>query len=78
MIQLTKLILKLVKTIWMYFLSYGKTMFIGLPERLTKDVMALAPESMKKEVKIIANPERKNSTWIGGSILSSLKNFSSS
>lgn len=53
-------------------------MFTGLPERLMKDVMALILESMKKEVKVIANLERKNSALIGGTILLSLKTFSSS
>ena len=46
------------------------TMFRGFPDRLTKDVRALVPEKMKDEVKVIAIPERKNSVWIGGAILS--------
>ena len=58
-------------------LSGGTTMFSGLPERLTKDVKALAPESMKNNVKVIAVPERKYSVWIGGSILSSISTFGS-
>ena len=56
-------------------LSGGTTMFTGLPERLTKEVKALAPESMKNNVKVIAVPERKYSVWIGGSILSSISTF---
>ena len=56
-------------------LSGGTTMFRGLPERLSKDVKSLAPEKMKDEVKVIAFPERKNSVWIGGSILSSISTF---
>ncbi|KAH3748158.1 hypothetical protein DPMN_182595 [Dreissena polymorpha] len=33
----------------------------------------MAPSSMK--IKIIALPERKNSVWIGGSILASMSTF---
>ena len=53
-------------------------MFNELPERLTKEIKALVPESMKEEVKVIASPERKYAAWIGGSILSSLSTFESS
>jgi actin-related protein len=56
-------------------LSGGTTMFPGLPERLTKEVQKLAPQAISSKVKVIANPERKYSVWIGGSILSSLSNF---
>jgi len=54
-------------------LSGGTTMFNGLPERLNKEMVALAPSSMK--IKIVAPAERKFSVWIGGSILSSLSTF---
>jgi actin len=54
-------------------LSGGSTMFPGIADRLSKELTALAPASMK--VKIIAPPERKYSVWIGGSILSSLSTF---
>ena len=50
-------------------------MFNGLPERLTKEIKCLAPESMKEEVKVIASPERRFASWIGGSILSSISTF---
>jgi hypothetical protein len=40
---------------------------------MQKELTALAPSTMK--IKIIAPPERKYSTWIGGSILSSLSTF---
>ena len=53
--------------------SGGNTMFQGFPERLQKEIKALAPDSMT--IKIIAPPERKYSVWIGGSILSSLSTF---
>ena len=58
-------------------LSGGTSMYNGLPERLTKEIKALAPESMKEEVKVIASPERKFAVWIGGSILSSISTFES-
>ena len=54
-------------------LSGGTTMFPGIAERLNKEVVALAPSSMK--IKVIAPPERIYSVWIGGSILSSLSTF---
>jgi len=56
-------------------LSGGTTMFNGIADRMTKEIQALAPSSMK--IKIIAPPERKYSVWIGGSILSSLSTFQS-
>ena len=56
-------------------LSGGTSMFNGLPERLTKEIKALAPYSMKEEVKVIASPERKFASWNGGSILSSISTF---
>jgi len=54
-------------------MSGGTTMYAGIADRLSKEITALAPASMK--IKIIAPPERKYSVWIGGSILSSLSTF---
>jgi actin len=54
-------------------LSGGTTMYPGIAERLNKEMVALAPSSVK--IKIVAPPERKYSVWIGGSILSSLSTF---
>merc|ERR1711906_52488 len=54
-------------------LSGGTTMFAGIGERMTKELTALAPSTMK--IKVVAPPERKYSVWIGGSILSSLSTF---
>jgi len=54
-------------------LSGGTTMFQGISERLTKEITALAPATMK--IKVVAPPERKYSVWIGGSILASLSTF---
>jgi actin-related protein len=56
-------------------LSGGSTMYPGLQDRLTKEMTALAPPTMK--IKVVAPPERKYSVWIGGSILSSLATFQS-
>jgi actin beta/gamma 1 len=54
-------------------LSGGTTMYPGIAERLTKEITALAPSTMK--IKVVAPPERKYSVWIGGSILASLSTF---
>jgi actin beta/gamma 1 len=54
-------------------LSGGTTMFQGIGDRMTKELTALAPSTMK--IKVVAPPERKYSVWIGGSILSSLSTF---
>jgi len=54
-------------------LSGGTTMFPGIGERVTKELTALAPSTVK--IKVIAPHERKYSVWIGGSILASLSTF---
>jgi len=54
-------------------LSGGTTMYEGIGERMTKEVVALSPSTMK--INVVAPPERKYSVWIGGSILSSLSTF---
>ena len=56
-------------------LSGGTTMYNGIAERLTKEVVSLAPSAMK--IKVVAPAERKYSVWIGGSILSSHSLFQS-
>ncbi|KAE8680460.1 actin [Hibiscus syriacus] len=55
-------------------LSGGTTMFPGIADRMSKEITALGPSSMKK-IKVVAPPERKYSVWIGGSILASLSTF---
>ena len=57
-------------------LSGGNTMFPGVCERMVKEITALAPPTIK--IKVIAPPECKYSTWIGGSILASLSTFQQS
>jgi actin-related protein len=54
-------------------LSGGTTMFPGIADRMQKELVNLAPSTMK--IKVLAPPERKYSVWIGGSILSSLSTF---
>ena len=54
-------------------LSGGSAMFPGIADRMSKEISALAPSSMK--IKVVAPPERKYSVWIGGSILASLSTF---
>jgi len=54
-------------------LSGGSTLFPGFGDRLLHEVKRLAPKEVK--IKISAPPERKYSTWIGGSILASLDTF---
>jgi len=54
----------------------GNTLLNGFTERLTRDLNAKTPPSMK--LKLINSPiaaERKYSSWIGGSILASLGTF---
>jgi actin-related protein len=54
-------------------LSGGSTMFPGITDRIRKELVNLAPPTMK--IKVEAPPERKYSVWIGGSILASLSTF---
>ena len=55
-------------------LAGGSTMFDGLSGRLEKEMKSIVDDESCK-IKIIAPPERKYSTWIGGSILASLSIF---
>jgi len=55
-------------------LSGGSTLFKGFCDRLLTELKNLAPKDVK--IKMYSQPERKYSTWIGGSILSSLATFS--
>jgi actin-related protein len=54
-------------------MSGGTTMYNGIADRLSKEVTALAPSTIK--VKVIAPAERRFSVWIGGSIVSCLSSF---
>ena len=48
-------------------------MFPGIADRIHKELTSIYTSSPK--IKIIAPPERRYSTWIGGSILTSLSTF---
>ncbi|KKY32594.1 putative actin2-like protein [Diaporthe ampelina] len=54
-------------------LSGGSTLTRGFGDRLLTEVQRLAVKDMR--IKIFAPPERKYSTWIGGSILAGLSTF---
>ena len=58
-------------------LSGGSSMYNGFPERFTKEIKNLVPDSIKEEIKVIASPERKYAVWIGGSLLSTSSSFDS-
>jgi len=58
------------------FVCGGNTLFSNFPERLQKQLLNASPQALK--IKLILHPssaERKFSSWIGGSILSSLGTF---
>lgn len=57
-------------------LSGGSTRLPGLGERLTKELKALAPPSIK--IRVAAPPERQYLVWMGGSVLASLATFQAS
>ena len=54
-------------------LSGGSTLSKGFGDRLLHEVQRMAVKDMR--IKIFAPPERKYSTWIGGSILAGLSTF---
>lgn len=51
-------------------LAGGGTMLRGYCERMTSELLAIAPPGTT--VKVIAPPERRSSTWLGGSVIASL------
>lgn len=55
------------------FLTGGATMFDGLQERFEKEIRDLVRPT--RSLRVVAGPERKYSSWIGGSILSSMETF---
>ena len=48
-----------------YIMLVGTTMYKGLPERMAKEITALAPPTMK--VKTVAPEERQYSVFVGTS-----------
>ncbi|KAH0488504.1 MAG: hypothetical protein KVP17_005019 [Porospora cf. gigantea B] len=66
--------LDLRKTLFKHIvLSGGSTLFAGLGDRLLNELRKLAPKETR--IRITAPPERLFSTYLGGSILSSLASF---
>ena len=51
----------------------GSSLFLKIRKKFEKELQSLAPTG--KTVKVIAPPERKYSSWLGGAILSSMSNF---
>ncbi|XP_063799408.1 actin-related protein T2 [Pseudophryne corroboree] len=54
-------------------LSGGSTLFLGMEDRICKEMKALTPGGV--QVNIIAPNQRLFSVWIGASVLTSLKSF---
>jgi centractin len=54
-------------------LSGGTTLLKGFGDRLINELKTLSPKGNK--IKIFAPPERKYSTWMGGSVLAGLSTF---
>lgn len=54
-------------------LSGGNTLFPGFSERFSKEIRALSPSFMR--IAVLAAANRKQSVWIGGSMLASLSTF---
>ena len=54
-------------------LSGGNTLFPGFAERFSKEIRALAQSGMR--MNIIARGDRKQSVWMGGSMLACLSTF---
>eukprot|EP00761_Pharyngomonas_kirbyi_P014624 gb/GECH01014654.1/.p1 GENE.gb/GECH01014654.1/~~gb/GECH01014654.1/.p1 ORF type:complete len:382 (+),score=96.15 gb/GECH01014654.1/:1-1146(+) len=57
-------------------LSGGSTLFKGFGDRLLMELRTSPRTPKDVKLSILAQPERKYSAWIGGSILSSLASFS--
>merc|ERR1719242_429703 len=56
-------------------LAGGSTLFPGFQKRCRKELRGLASNIYSEVVTVMAPPERKHSSWIGGSIISSLSTF---
>jgi actin-related protein len=54
-------------------ISGGSSMFSGLANRLKSEIQKLVPDSL--DINIISSNDRKYSSWIGGSIFTSLDTF---
>ena len=49
-------------------LAGGNTLIPGFAERITKELVFLAPSNMS--VNVVSSPDRLNSSWVGASIFS--------
>jgi centractin len=58
------------------YLAGGSTLFEGFGDRLLIEISSHSQVPKDAKIKINAPPERKYTTWIGGSILASLGTFS--
>eukprot|EP01132_Coremiostelium_polycephalum_P004720 gene4720-5894_t len=54
-------------------LSGGSTMFPGIEERINKELTELVGSTTK--TRVVSTQNRKNSVWLGGSILASMASF---
>ena len=54
-------------------LSGGSTMFSGFADRMQKELSGCAPPNM--QTRVIAEPDRKYSAWIGASMFASFSSF---
>ncbi|CAH0044342.1 unnamed protein product [Clonostachys solani] len=61
------------KLLTWYLKAGGSTLFPGIQDRMHSEMAGLAPSSAK--VNVIALPERKHLSWIGGSMVASLSTF---
>ena len=58
------------------FLTGGNTLFAGFSDKVQKQLSNTAPQNIRTKVIVHpTNSERRFSTWLGGSILSSLGTF---
>lgn len=55
-------------------LAGGTSMMKGFPERFDHEIRTLA-ESKNADISVHANLNRRNSAWIGGSMLASMSTF---
>ena len=54
-------------------LAGGSSMFVGFQERLSKELLALAPPAT--QINVVARQEPRFSAWLGGNQLASLNTF---
>ena len=60
-------------SVFQRMISMLKNLSLVLHERFHEEMRALVPSRVR--LKVVAPPERRSSTWIGGSVLASLSSF---